>query len=333
MLVDVHSHLMSLSFVRHLQGRPVPPVTRVEGDLFVTDCAPGLSIRHGAPILDVGHKLRDMDADGIDVAVLSHGLPSPDLLGGAEADAWAGRINDELAGIVAAHPARFAAWGSLGFGDTARTIAEVDRCLDELGFRGVQVWSNVNGRPLDAPDVLPVLEHIAERGAPVHLHPTVPLNRAGMDSAGLVLGIAFPVDTSLAVVRLVRQGLFDRRPAPRIVVAHLAGLLPWLAERLTAYLGPTDQFDGGGGRPFASYLELLHVDTVTYGLDQLEHAYRRLGAARMLFGSDHPFAQPREPRRILDLLPCGAADRELIRCGTACELLGLRPAVARLDRG
>src|SRR5262249_17525223 len=161
---------------------------------------------------------------------------------------------------------------------------EVDRCLDELGLRGVQVWSNVNGRPLDAPDVLPVLEHIAERGAPVHLHPTVPLNRAGMDSAGLVLGLAFPVDSTLPLLRLVRQRLLAPRPAPRIVVAPLAGLLPWLAERLTAYLGPTDQFDGGGGRPFASYLELLHVDTVTYGLDQLEHAYRRLGAGRMLFG-------------------------------------------------
>ena len=56
-------------------------------------------------------------------------------------------------------------------------------------------------------------------------------------------------------------------------------------------------------------------------------------AARMLFGSDHPFAHPTEPRRILDLLPCSAADRELIRCGNACELLGLRPAVPRPDRG
>jgi predicted TIM-barrel fold metal-dependent hydrolase len=340
-LVDVHSHLMSLAFVRHLQGRPVWPVTRVEGDLFVTDCAPDLSIRHGAPILEVEHKLRDMDADGIDVAVLSHGLPGPDLLGGEEADVWASRINDELAGIVATHPDRFAAWGSLGFGDPGRTIAEVDRCLDELGFRGLQVWSNVNGRPLDAPAVLPVLEHIVERGAPVHLHPSVPLNRVGMDSAGLLLAMAFPLDSSLAVVRLVRQGLFDRRPAPRMVVAHLAGVLPWLADRLTIYLGPTDQFSGGGGPPFASYLERLHVDTVTYGLDQLEQAYRRLGAARMLFGSDHPFARPREPRRLLDLLPCGAADRELIRCGNACELLGLQSGVAppsgagrpRPDRG
>lgn len=332
MLIDVHSHFMSVPFIQHLQGRPAYPVAFADGPVFVTDCAPHLSIRHGAPILDVGQKLRDMDEAGIDVAVLSHGLPGPDLLGGAEADEWAARINDELAAMVAARQDRFAGWGSLGFGDPARTIAEADRCLDELGFRGLQVWSNVNGRLLDAPDVVPVLEHLAERGAPVHLHPSVPVNREGMDSAGMLLGMAFPVDTSLAVIRLVRQGLFDRQPAPRFVVAHLAGLLPWLAERLTVYLGPTDQFgrDGQRDRSFASYLESLYVDTVTYGLDQLQHAYDRLGAGRMLFGSDHPFARHTEPLRVLDQLRCSAAERERIRHENARELLGLRaPAAER----
>jgi predicted TIM-barrel fold metal-dependent hydrolase len=330
-LVDVHSHFMSLAFVRHLQGRPVHPTTVVEGDLYVTHCAPDLAIRHGPPILDIGRKLQDMDAEGIDVAVLSHGLPGPDLLGGTGADTWARRINDELARTVALHPDRLAGWGTLGFGDVGRTIAEVDRCLDELGFRVLQVWSNVGGRPLDAPDVLPVLEHIAERGAPIHLHPSVPLNREGMDSAGLLLAIAFPVDTTLALVRLVRRGFFDRAPPPGVVVAHLAGVLPWLSERLTVYLGPTDQFGGGDGpaRSFASRLEGLYMDTVTYGLDQLEYVHARLGAGRMLFGSDHPFAQHSVPGSLLDRLRCAADDRELIRWGNACRLLGLSRGGAR----
>jgi len=113
--------------------------------------------RHRPPILNVDVKLADMDAAGIDLAVLSPALPGPAVLGGTQADSWAARINDELAVITAAHPGRFAAWASLGFGDPSRAIAEVDRCLDQLGLTGFQVWSNIAGRPLDAPDVLPVL--------------------------------------------------------------------------------------------------------------------------------------------------------------------------------
>lgn len=327
MRIDVHSHFMSLAFVRHLQGRPSYPATSVDGDLYVTDCAPNLSIRHGPPILDMDRKLQDMAADGIDTAVLSHGLPAPDLLGGAEADEWARRINDELAMTIADHPGRFAGWGCLGFGDPGRTIAEVDRCLDELGLQGLQVWSNVNGRPLDSPDVLPVLAHIAERGAPIHLHPSVPLNREGMDSAGLLLALAFPIDSSVSTVRLVRSGLFDRSPAPKVVVAHLGGVLPWLRERAAVYTGATDQFGGPDprSRPMVEYLDELYMDSVAYGLGPLEYCWRTMGASRILFGSDHPFARPAEPGRLLDSLPCPPGDRERIAWRNACDLLKILP--------
>lgn len=331
MLIDVHSHFMSLSFVRHLQGRPAYPVTSTEGDLYVTDCAPGLSIRHGRPILDTSWKLRDMAAEGIDVAVLSHGLPGPDLLGGAEADEWARRINDELASTIAGGSGRFAGWGCLGFGDPGRTIAEVDRCLDDLGFQGLQVWSNVNGRPLDAPDVVRVLEHIAERGAPVHLHPSIPLNREAMPSAGLQLALAFPLDSSLSVIHLAHSGLLDRAPDLKLVVAHLGGVLPWLRERIAVYTGHTDQFAGGlrHREPIASYLDRLYVDSVSYGLEPLEYCRRRLGAERILFGSDHPFAKPAEPRRLLDQLGCSPEEKERIAWRNAAQLLGLSAAPVR----
>src|SRR5215470_1477086 len=146
-----------------------------------------------------------MDAAGVGMAVLSHGLPGPEVLGGAGADRWAARINDELAVIAAAHPGRFAGWASLGFGDPGRTIAEADRCLDELGLAGFQAWSNITGRPLDHPDVLPVLEHLTDRGAAIHLHPAPPPGQQTIGPAAM-LGFAFPVDTSLAVLRLADAG-------------------------------------------------------------------------------------------------------------------------------
>ena len=165
MRIDIHSHLMNVAFLEHLQGRGALPTAVRDGDGFITHCTPQFSVHYRPPILSVGAKLADMDAAGIDLAVLSPGPPSPAVLGGALADSWAARINDELAVIAAAHPGRLAGWASLGFGDPSRAIAEVDRCLDQLGLAGFQVWSHIAGRPLVAPEVLPVLEHISARGA------------------------------------------------------------------------------------------------------------------------------------------------------------------------
>ena len=330
MRIDIHSHVMSVAFLEHLQSRGTLPAAERDAHGFIAHCAPLLSLPYRAPILDVEAKLADLDAAGIGLAVLSHGLPGPAVLGGGEADHWAARINDELAVITAAHPGRFAGWASLGFGDPARTTAEVDRCLDELGLAGFQVWSNAGGRPLDAPDVLPVLEHIADRGAAIHLHPTLPAGQEAMDPATL-LGFAFPVDTGLAVLRLIGAGLFDRNPV--VVTAHLGGVLTWLRERLDIYGKASPLFPGPSrlARPVGEYLDQLYVDTVGYGLRPLEYCHAQLGAGRLLFGTDHPYGAPGLPGQLVDRLPCTPAERRRILAGNAQRLLRLDVAVTERD--
>ena len=322
MRIDIHSHLMSVAFLEYLQGRDSLPTAVRDADGYIVRCAPQLSLHYRPPILNIQAKLRDMDAAGIDLAVLSPALPGPAVLGGSQADRWAARINDELAVIAAAHPGRFAGWASLGFGGPARTIAEVDRCLDELGLAGFQIWSNINGRPLDDPDVLPVLEHIVDRGAAIHLHPTLPATQQAMSPA-IMLGFAFPVDTSLAVLRLIGAGLFDRNPV--IIAAHLGGVLPWLRERLGVYGQASPPFPSQPdmARPVSEYLDQLYVDAVSYGSAPLEYGYTQLGADRLLFGSDHPFAAPSLPGQLIDRLPCTPAEREQILAGNAQRLLRL----------
>jgi predicted TIM-barrel fold metal-dependent hydrolase len=327
MRIDIHSHLMSGAFLEHLQGRDALPTAVRDGAGYITHCAPGLSLPYRAPILSVEAKLADMDAAGIDLAVLSHGMPGPAMLGGAQADHWAARINDELAAIIAAHPGRFAGWANLGFGDLSRTIAEVDRCLDQLGLAGFQVWSNIGGRPLDDSGVLPVLEHIADRGAAIHLHPAPPPGQQGLVPA-IMLGFAFPVDTSLAVLRLIGAGLFDHEPV--IVAAHLGGVLPWLRERigLWGHTAPSLPGQPQPTRPTGEYLDRLYVDTVGYGAAPLEYCYVQVGADRMLFGTDHPYAAPSMPQDLIERLPCTPAEREQILVRNAQRLLRLEPAAA-----
>ena len=327
MRVDVHSHFQSVEFLRYLLGRSGLPRAVREGGTYVVDCGAGLRVPSLPEIVDVEAKLDAMDRLAVDVSVLTHGLPlGPDVLG-AEADDWAMRINDDLARIVQAYPGKFIGFGSLGLGDPQRAIAEVDRCVNQLGFRGFQLFSNLAN--LDPGRVRPVLNHIARVGAPVHLHPTLPAH-TGVTGASMMLAFAFPVDSALNIIRLIGTGLFDEAPDLALIVSHAGGVLPYLMGRLDVYTG-TSQLTFRSttlARPFGECLRGLYVDTVCYHAAALECCYATMGASRMLYGTDHPFGQPDQVAELIDALSCSADERELIYHGnleTLTDLVAPKP--------
>jgi predicted TIM-barrel fold metal-dependent hydrolase len=314
MRIDIHSHFQSVEFVRHLIGRTGLPRAIKDGGTYIVDCGAAVRVPSLPELVDVEAKLDAMDRLGVDVSVLSHGLPlGPDVLGG-EADEWAMRINDDLAQIVHTHADKFIGFGSLGLADLERNIAEVDRCITELGFRGFQLFSNL--ADLEAGRVHPLLNHIARAGVPIHLHPTLLLH-AGVKSANLMLGFAFPVDSSLNVIRLIDRGLFDEAPDLALIVSHAGGVLPYLMGRLDLYTEPSPLATGSTtlSRPFGAYLRRIYVDTVSYHPAALQCCYATIGASRMLYGTDHPFGRPEQVADLVDALDCSAEDRELIYHG------------------
>jgi predicted TIM-barrel fold metal-dependent hydrolase len=314
MRIDVHSHFQSVEFVRHLVGSARLPRAIQEGGTYIVDCGAGLRVPSLPELVDVQAKLDAMDRLRVDVSVLSHGLPlGPDVLGG-EADEWAMRINDDLAQIVHTYSDKFIGFGSLGLADPERTIAEVDRCITELGFSGFQLFSNLAN--IDASRVRPVLNHIARAGVPVHLHPTLPVH-AGVTGANLMLGFAFPVDSCLNVIKLINSGLFDEAPDLALIVSHAGGVLPYLMGRLDLYTEASQLTMGSTtlSRPFGEYLRGLYVDTVCYHSAALECCYATMGASRMLYGTDHPFGRPGQVAELVDALDCSPEDRELIYHG------------------
>jgi predicted TIM-barrel fold metal-dependent hydrolase len=326
MRIDTHTHFQSLAYVEHLRDRDSLPRTVLDDGNLVIQCGSGVNVPALPKMLDMDLKLWDMDLLGVDVAVLSHGIPlGPDALGGAEADEWAKCINDDLAGRIACHPDRFVGLGTIGFGDVQRSIAEVDRCVHELGFKGMQVFSNVHGAPLDTPDALAVIKHLGALGVPIHLHPAIPLNRLALDSASLHLPLGFPFDTSLNTVRLIRSGVFDEIPALRLIVAHVGGVIPYLKARILTYSTPSalivDTPDLA--YPIQHYLDNLYVDTVCYDAAALECCYRSLGATQMLYGTDHPFGAYGEAAELVEQLNCSTPERELIYSGNAERLFNL----------
>ena len=327
MRIDVHSHFQCLDFVKHLAGRTGLPRTLLDGGTYVIQCAAGLNIPSIPKILDMEEKLCDMDDMKIDVAVLSHGIPfGADVLGGPEADDWAARINDDLARIVATYPGRFVGLGTIGFGDCRRSMAEVDRCIGPLGFRGFQIFSNISGNVLDSSRIAPVLRHIARSGAPIHLHPAIPLNQIGLDIPSDSLSIGFPFDCSLNVLRLIRSGLFDESPDIKVIVAHAGGVIPYLRGRIEAYNSPSPLVPETVPlpHPIAHYLDRLYVDTVCYHKEALECCYQVVGGERMLYGTDHPFGRYDGPAELVEQLDCPAPHRELVWHGNAERLLNLK---------
>jgi hypothetical protein len=167
-------------------------------------CAPGLSLPYRPPILSIEAKLADMDAAGIDLAVLSHGLPGPHVLGGAQADLWAARINDELAAISATHPGRFAGWASLG-------SAPLEYCYAQLGAGRLLFGTDhpyaAPGLPQDLIDCLPCTQAEHEQILAGNAQRLLRLNAAVAgrardgSSLGSVTGSAAPVTARLGVSR------------------------------------------------------------------------------------------------------------------------------------
>ena len=332
MRVDVHTHFQCLDFIKHLEGRHNLPKGVLDGGTYVVQCAVGLNVPALPKMIDIEKKLRDMEDMKIDVAVLSHGFPfGADVLGGREADYWAQRINDHLAGIIDRYPGKFVGFGSIGFGDCQQSIAEVDRCIKKLGFKGFQAFSNIGNKVLDSSEFTPILKHIGMLGVPIHLHPAIPLNRIGLDSASLFLPLGFPYDTSLNILRLIQSGLFDETPDLKLIVAHVGGVIPYLWGRIGTYSTPSPLVPDAPplAHPIDHYLRRLYADTVCYNVEALKCCYEVMGPEQLLYGTDHPFGRYDVAAELVDQLNCPAHDRDLIHHGNAARLLNLRhPAVA-----
>ena len=331
MRIDVHTHFQCLDFVKHLHGRSMLPKSLLDGGNYIIQCAAGLTVPAIPKLINMEEKLRDMEQMKIDVAVLSHGIPfGPDVLDGQEADDWAKRINDNLAEIIDRYPGKFVGFGSIGFGDCQQSIAEVDRCIKKLGFKGIQVFSNVCNKLLDSSEFAPVLKHIGMLGVPIHLHPAIPLNRVGLESASQFLSLGFPYDTSLNTFRLIHSGLLDEAPDLKLIVAHIGGVLPYLIGRIETYSAPSRLFLNASllKYPIEHYLHKLYVDTVCYHIEALECCYKVIGAEQMLYGTDHPFGRYDVPAELVEQLNCSPYERELIYHRNAERLLNAEFHVA-----
>jgi len=188
-------------------------------------------------LLDLGERrIADMDATGIDVAILS--LTSPGvqpLFDVAEAKAMVTRANNSLADACAKYPTRYVGMTSIAPQDPEWSAAEIRRGADELGFKGVMVNSHTHGHYLDEPQFDPIFRALADTGQPLYIHPqTLPDNMiGGLIDAGLDGAIfGFGVETAMHMLRLITTGIFDRYPDLQIAIGHGGEAIPYWLYRM-----------------------------------------------------------------------------------------------------
>jgi len=298
---------------------------------------------------DIEHRVAMLREKFPDVRqVLTLGLPSPELLGdAAHSPEYARVANDGMAEMCRKWPKEFPAFvASLPMNNPRAAVDEMDRAINQLGARGVQIITSVAGRPLDEAEYFPVLERASSHhDVPIWMHPARPASRA--DYAGepkskyeiwQVLG--WPFETSVAMARMVFSGLFDKLPKLRIITHHCGGMIPYFAgraETLWAQLGSRSA-EGDEAevlkrlkRPPIEYFKMFYGDTVLGGAAApLACGIAFFGVERVVFASDCPFDPEggpmfiREGIRSIEELGLPEGDKRKIYFGNAMGLLRLQ---------
>jgi len=299
-------------------------------------------------MVDLDVRFRQLEEFGPDYRqIVSIPAPPAEDLGSPEVARRFARLgNDGLARLVRDHPDRFAGFTAvLPMNDPDAAVAEIDHACGELGALGVQLYTHVNGHPLDEPRFEPVYRRMAELDRMIWVHPSrnsswadYPTEARSKYELWWVFGWEY--DTAIFMGRLVFSGVLERYPDLKVLIHHGGSMAPHFAGRVGPgwdQLGartPPDQREDVEHYPLSKrpidYIRMFYADTAMFGAG---HAIRCcldfFGADHVLFASDSPFDPEKGPGYIratianLEALDLTDGERRQIYEGNARWLLRL----------
>jgi aminocarboxymuconate-semialdehyde decarboxylase len=328
MIIDIYTHLFPQEFFSQL-------VSHSKGLGSLAERMKTLRA-----VTDLDARFREMDGYGDYRQVIA--LPHPvleEVAEPADATRLARLANDGMAEICARHGDRFPAFvATVSLTDVEGTVAEIDRAVVELGAKGIQIYSNIAGRPLDDPEFEPIFAAMARHGLPIWLHParTAAMTDYKAEKKSryeMWWCFGWPYETSVAMARLVLSGLFDRHPNLNIITHHLGGMIPFFDGRIgpgMEFLGSRTADEDYSGvltslkKPHLDYFKMFYADTAMFGgTSGLPTGLKFFGADHVVFATDSPFGPIGPTLAALEQFELDPSDRRKIMSGNAEQLLGL----------
>jgi predicted TIM-barrel fold metal-dependent hydrolase len=292
MIIDAYNHILPKKYQETLEKK-------VTGrDLSLPSSRWAKTVR---TLVDLEARFRIMDAFDGYIQVISIASPPSYAIAPAPVAIELARIaNDELAKLVQKYPERFAAGiATLPMNDPEAALAEAERAMKDLRLRAVEVGTDILGKPLDAPEFIPLYEKMAELGRPIFIHPlgemsTPDYRGEEISKYRLWTKLRWPYATALAVCRLVYSGVMERFPGLKVVTHHCGGIIPYLAGRLDWGDDVNEMLMGQRDVDLKEhalvYFRRIFYDTAVSGnTAALQCARAFAGVDQMVFGTDVPF--------------------------------------------
>jgi predicted TIM-barrel fold metal-dependent hydrolase len=307
MKIDVYCHILTPKYFELLQSKAKPGFnfSREKNNLANVD-------------LNVRLRLLDRYPDVLEVLTLSS-PPLESACSASDAVELAKVGNDELAELCVHYPDKFVgAIACLPLNDMDATLLEVDRVITQLRFKGVQIYSNINGDTLDNPKFKPLWEKMVKYDLPIWIHPY-------KDASGGESIFGWPFETSNAMLKLVTGGVMRDYPDIKFVIHHAGAMAPFFEQRIN-WLYPLEYGSKTGITNPREQFKKFYCDTAVYGsTSALMCAYNFYGSDHILFGTDTPlgprFGLTAETIRSIELMNISEVEKEEIYERNAVNLL------------
>jgi len=296
-VIDCQSHLFVPEILDLMEKRTADPVVYRKGEeryVRMGDWHRRVLPNH----TDVKAKIADMDAAGIAQTALSINDPGPEWFS-ADSYRIARICNDYIFGVVEGYPDRFFGLCVLPLQDLKASLEELDRCVRQLKMRGILLYTNLAGRFPDEPELRPLFARAADLGLPILLHPAKPLMTDVVKGYEMTSSLGNMFEDTIALTRIIMAGILDEYPSLKLVCPHLGGTLPYIIGRLDHQVTVLKRGPAHLKRLPSEYLKQVYLDIVSPLPLAIRFACDFMGPDRLVFGSDHPWV---DPKLILDTL-------------------------------
>lgn len=337
-IIDLENHFFTTEYIQYLRKRKDPP-RETEGKdgltMWYTDvlCSPrGFDMEK--KLLDLGEdRLKEMDAHGIDIQVLSLSPPGVQCFEPEEGRAWARKVNDELSRVVKQYPDRFIGLACIAPQSPEEAAGELERAVSDLGLKGVNIESHARNEYLDNKKYWSIFEKAEALDVPIYLHPEIPSTSIlkgyaddyGFELAGPPHG--YGADVALHAMRLIFSGVFDKYPKLKIMLGHMGEGLPYWLSRMDAHWikpwkGKKPRID----KKPSDYVKTNFTITISgmFFVPAFMCTYLALGSDRIAFAVDYPYERTDEAVRFIREVPISDLDKERICYSNAARLLKIK---------